>query len=261
MTGTTLPELDVQWQPEDSQPDDDDSDMDSLFDEPRDLPVASRKAPPIPGLHLPSIRLPPELADNVLQQCMDSYFRDKDVNQVMLFGRTTSEMTGGMGSGLPSFLISLLYALRDLLHPVVPHDLHALLFPPPDAPPRARQAIINLYNPGEGITPHVDLLRRFDDGIVGVSLGSSCVMDFERVNIAEAKGSPDRYGLFLPQGSLVILSGDARYKWTHGIKRDLEDLVESEDGQEAPEWVKRGTRLSITFRWLLPGADIVESAD
>ncbi|EIW76245.1 hypothetical protein CONPUDRAFT_21331, partial [Coniophora puteana RWD-64-598 SS2] len=218
-------------------------DMDSLFDEPRDLPVASRKAPPIPGLHLPSIRLPPELADNVLQQCMDSYFRDKDVNQVMLFGRTTSETTGSMGSGLPPFLISLLYALRDLLHPVVPHDLHTLLFPPPDVPSRARQAIINLYNSGEGITPHVDLLRRFDDGIMGVSLGR--------------KGSPDHYGLFLPQDSLVILSGDARYKWTHGIKRDLEDLVESEDGQEAPEWVKRGTRLSITFRWLLPGADIV----
>ncbi|GJJ71292.1 hypothetical protein EMPS_03642 [Entomortierella parvispora] len=39
------------------------------------------------------------------------------------------------------------------------------------------QSIMNLYQPGEGIKPHVDLAR-FDDGIVIVSLVSGINMDF-----------------------------------------------------------------------------------
>jgi hypothetical protein len=38
-------------------------------------------------------------------------------------------------------------------------------------------AIINLYHPGDGITPHVDLLR-FADGIAIVSLGDAAIMNF-----------------------------------------------------------------------------------
>uniref|UniRef100_A0A383VZM1 Alpha-ketoglutarate-dependent dioxygenase AlkB-like domain-containing protein n=1 Tax=Tetradesmus obliquus TaxID=3088 RepID=A0A383VZM1_TETOB len=38
-------------------------------------------------------------------------------------------------------------------------------------------AIINLYYPGDGITPHVDLLR-FADGIAIVSLGDAAIMNF-----------------------------------------------------------------------------------
>lgn len=39
------------------------------------------------------------------------------------------------------------------------------------------QMIANFYQPGEGIGPHVDLAR-FEDGIVVLSLLSSCVMRF-----------------------------------------------------------------------------------
>ncbi|KAH7655015.1 tRNA (carboxymethyluridine(34)-5-O)-methyltransferase protein [Dioscorea alata] len=41
------------------------------------------------------------------------------------------------------------------------------------------QLIVNVYEPGEGICAHVDLMR-FDDGIAIVSLESTCVMHFTR---------------------------------------------------------------------------------
>ncbi|KAJ8596742.1 hypothetical protein M405DRAFT_103043 [Rhizopogon salebrosus TDB-379] len=255
-----------------SEGSDSDSDMDSLFDEPH-ISIAMRTAPPITGLFVPPIRLPPQLANDIVQQCMNPYFDGGDVNQIMLFGRTTSEHTGNMGSGLPPFLITLLHLLAELLRDHLPEPVHKMLFPHKDAPPRARQAILNLYHPGEGISPHVDLLKRFDDGIIGVSFGSGCVMSFERVEGQEKEligkeeeDGPlvkDQWDLYLEDRSVLILSEDARYNWTHGIHGRPKDLVvsEKEDGQGEPEWIERGTRLSITFRWLLPGADIVGGPD
>ncbi|KAG1735030.1 hypothetical protein EDB19DRAFT_1896361 [Suillus lakei] len=204
-----------------------------------------RNAPPIPGLFVPPIRLPLELANDIVQQCMSLYFDGRDINQIMLFGRTTSEHEDDMGSGLPMFLITLLHRLAELLRDHLPEKVHEMLFPPKDAPQRARQAILNLYHPGEGISPHVDLLKRFDDGIIGVSFGSG-----------------NRLDLYLEERSILVLSEDARYDWTHGIDGKLKDFVSGGvDGQGEPEWIERGTRLSITFRWLLPGADIVGGPD
>ncbi|KAL4076310.1 hypothetical protein J3A83DRAFT_4088741 [Scleroderma citrinum] len=239
------------------------SDPNSLFDEPSipAYPVALRTSPPIPGLFIPPVFLTRELEDEIAAQCMHLYFEDKEVNQIMLFGRTTSSVDGGadnidarMGKGLPPFLISLLHHLSQILRPCIPDALHSLLFPSKNAPPRARQAILNLYHPGEGITPHVDLLNRFDDGIIGVSLGSGCSCDAGDADVR------DRWDLYLPERSVLVLSKDARYLWTHGIPGRIHDLVQDEDGGDA-YLMQRGTRLSITFRWLLPGADIVGAPD
>ena len=183
----------------------------------------------------------------------------------MLFGRAGHD--SGSSSAFPPFLNELLAATSELLaqHPTLPRETHAMLFP--SAPhehehrngqiPRARQAIINLYRPGEGISPHVDLLRRFGDGIVGVSLGDGGVpMRFAR---AEA-GDGDEYEVWLPSRSVLVLTGEARYKWTHGIAPRLRDKVEVvAAGEEGDGWMwqERGVRVSVTFRWLLPGADIV----
>lgn len=237
---------------------------------PKTVSLASRTAPPIPGLFAPKVRLPPALADGLMQTSMDKYFRQGNVNQVMLFGRATS---GTNESGLPLFLAELLSTISELLLPELPARTHALLFPPPDAPVRARQAILNLYHPGEGISPHVDLLRRFGDGIVGISLGSGCVMSFLKgpseeghreiagIQVPETSSKDEEnWRLYLPERSIIVLSEEARYEWKHGIQGRTEDFVEGEDGHEG-EWITRGVRLSITFRWLLPGAEIVGEPD
>ena len=267
--------------------------MDSSFS-------ATRTAPPIPGLFFePSLLLPQELADSVSSYCLDTYFKSPGVNQVMLFARflppsspTTAEqlspiinpniMDSSLNSntGLPKILLRLLDTISTLLKPHISPDTYALLFPV--TPTRARQAIINLYQPGEGITPHIDLLGRYGDGIIGVSFSSSCVMRFERAepetqseeNIIEGfQGQRTRWDLYLPERSILVLSREARYHWTHGIDKKKGDFVSfpteectsrfdtdsSSSSLRASDgtWIERGTRLSITFRWLLPGADVV----
>ena len=184
----------------------------------------------------------------------------------MLFGRALPEVT--CQSGLPPILNSLLSTICELLRGQLPAETHALLFPPPEAPVRVRQAIVNLYNSGEGISPHVDLLKRFGDGIIGISFGSGSVMNFRK----QRSGEPDeaqvdeqsrnefdksKWDLYLPERSIIVLSGDARYKWTHGIEGRTQDLVEAANDKEGVECIERGVRMSVTFRWLLPGAEIV----
>ncbi|KAF7326869.1 Fe2og oxygenase family oxidoreductase [Mycena venus] len=153
-------------------------------------------APPIPGLYFtPSLLLPQELADEVTHFCLENYFNKPGVNQIMLFGVASSSTTVAPLSGLPPVLVTLLSTMSSLLEPSLPPEIHSLLFP--RTPTRARQAILNLYRPGEGIIPHVDLLRRFGDGIVGASFQSSCVMEFARVE--EAADAVDPLQLFLPE--------------------------------------------------------------
>ncbi|KAI0941194.1 hypothetical protein AcV7_002830 [Taiwanofungus camphoratus] len=237
---------------------------------------AQRTAPPIPGLYFDSsMQLSSEVADDLMWTCVRTYFHDTNADQVMLFERAPDPSSPSLsGSGLPPFLTDLLGTLSTLLRPSLPPETYALLFPSPSSRPAlARQAILNFYWPGEGITPHVDLLNRYDDGIIGVSFGSGCVMRFDKVvnndaqqptsSCDESTEMKHHWGLYLPSGSVIVLSQEARYAWTHGIDRHMEDLVEDAAGTEgalgtrSSSWISRGVRLSITFRWLLPGADIV----
>ncbi|KAI0069841.1 hypothetical protein K474DRAFT_1609794 [Panus rudis PR-1116 ss-1] len=235
-----------------------DSEQDSLFDETEDSPEVpsnsyaspASQTPPdtliparlsisqIPGLYFnPNTRLATDVIDTLLRKCISTFFQREGANQVMLFERV--QETASL-SRIPTFLVDLLHILSRLLQPLLPSHIHSLLFPPATAPPQARQVIINHYLPGEGITPHVDLLDRFGDGIIGVSLGSG-----------------ESAEVYLPPGSVYVMSGEARYRWTHGIEGRKADLIERFDGDTEGAWVQRTTRVSITFRWLLPGADVV----
>ncbi|CAN1837133.1 Uncharacterized protein P8A3.02c [Linum perenne] len=105
------------------------------------------------------------------------------------------------------------------------------------------QLIANVYQPGEGICAHVDLMR-FEDGIAIVSLESSCVMHFSRVE--ESCDKEEEVAVYLSPGSLVLLSGDARYLWKHEINRKPGFQVWQ--GQELDQL----QRTSITLRRLCP---------
>jgi hypothetical protein len=240
---------------------DDASDCDSLFDgseagggdsgDPNSRGTyARRHAPPIPGLSFnPSILISQSLSTELLEHMKTSdYFRGGAINQVMLFGKS-----GKSTGGLPPFIQTLLHALSELLEPVIPEKTHTLLFPNPSGPHLypARQVTLNLYRPGDGITPHIDLLQRFGDGIILLSLGSGIAMELAN------KAGDITHELWLPSRSLLVLEGEARYEWTHGIQRRIVDRVENEDGNGGSEDIERGTRVSITIRWLLPGAEVV----
>lgn len=51
--------------------------------------------------------------------------------------------------------------------------------------------------------------------------------------------------VLLKSKSLLIMSGESRYSWTHGITPRKFDIINTIDG---PDIMCRGTRISITFR-------------
>lgn len=93
------------------------------------------------------------------------------------------------------------------------------------------QLIVNEYQPGQGITAHIDCEPCFKNTIVTVSLGSACVMDFICVATKELTS------VKLETGSALVLCDEARYDWMHRIQ-----ARKSDDG------IPRGRRVSLTFR-------------
>ena len=98
------------------------------------------------------------------------------------------------------------------------------------------QVIINEYQPGQGISSHIDCEPCFQDTIVSLSLGSGCVMNFTN-KFDKTKKIP----VWLAPRSLVVLNGEARYEWLHGIAARKWDEW---DGHK----YMRERRVSLTFR-------------
>jgi alkylated DNA repair dioxygenase AlkB len=97
------------------------------------------------------------------------------------------------------------------------------------------QLIVNEYLAGQGISPHVDCEPCFGNVIVVISLGSDYVMDFRH------RESSVHAPLLLQSRSLMVMSGEARYEWTHGIAARRQDVIEGRT-------IKRGRRVSLTMR-------------
>lgn len=128
------------------------------------------------------------------------------------------------------------------------------------------QATVQHYPPGVGIPPHIDTHSAFGEAIISFSFGAGTVMRFEeagdreRAKIMLPKRSvsvsdkcqwtepdpallPEKQpgrrviDVYVPPRSVLLMSGEGRYAWTHGIASRKMD-----DGKA------RGDRYSITFR-------------
>ncbi len=100
------------------------------------------------------------------------------------------------------------------------------------------QAIVNEYQPGQGITPHIDCEPCFGPSVASISLGSSAVMHFDHRKINE------HVDILLEPGSLILLQGEARYDWKHSIFARKADRI-------AGGLVHRRRRVSVTFRTVI----------
>lgn len=113
-------------------------------------------------------------------------------------------------------------------------------------------------HPAGDITPHIDLPDRYGDGIVGVCLLGGVVMDFslppstsssssqsttfgrpvstaieterpEETEVSEETRSrreeKRRYSVYMPRRTIYVLTGEARWKWMHGIEGRGWDVV------------------------------------
>ena len=96
------------------------------------------------------------------------------------------------------------------------------------------QMVVNDYEAGSGFFAHVDQAA-FGDSVASVSLGSSCVIQFSKL---DEQRSED---ILLEARSVLLLSGEARWNWRHGIPARAADAWQQE---ERP----RSRRVSLTFR-------------
>lgn len=163
----------------------------------------------------------------------------------------------------PKFLVELIDRLPSLLSKVNPNNLDGIndLFFGPQKSRLPWQVIINMYKPGEGIEQHVDLIDRFDEIILGISLGSSVTMQFE--STIDQPPEIDRIQrLYLEQCSGYIISRQARFVWTHGISANRSyDWVHDDSNDEIRKILRLRTRVSITIRRLKPNADLLQASN
>lgn len=96
------------------------------------------------------------------------------------------------------------------------------------------QVIVNEYQPGQGISAHIDCIPCFGPIIASLSLGSACVMDFSQSKTGK------KTSLLLEPGSLLVLSTDARYLWQHSIAARKTDRYND-------QIIQRRRRVSLTF--------------
>lgn len=94
------------------------------------------------------------------------------------------------------------------------------------------QCIVNNYIGKQGIGKHIDLVS-FGNVIGCITIGSGAIMRF--------RFNGEKKDIYVKPNSLYIMSGDARYKWTHEMPSNLYDTINGEK-------IKRNRRISITFR-------------
>ncbi|OAQ35985.1 hypothetical protein K457DRAFT_86911 [Linnemannia elongata AG-77] len=109
--------------------------------------------------------------------------------------------------------------------------------------------IVNEYEAGQGIMPHVDAPKLFGPTITALSLLSDCVMTFQHV-----KEPSLIFRVHLPCRSLVVMNESCRYDYKHSISKDL---VETVDGIE----IIRARRVSITYRDMLVEEQVHEGQE
>lgn len=94
------------------------------------------------------------------------------------------------------------------------------------------QCIINDYLPGQGISKHIDH-KSFGDVICCLTINSGATMRFIKDGII--------YNKYVEPNSLYIMSGEARYNWTHEMTITKIDIVNNVK-------INRDRRISVTFR-------------
>jgi alkylated DNA repair dioxygenase AlkB len=107
----------------------------------------------------------------------------------------------------------------------------------------ADELLVTEYQRGQGIPAHVDA-PLFEDDIVSVSLGSTCVMEF----INGQTGGKTK--LLIEPRSLLVLSGESRNGWQHSVP-----------ARDADVWMgrtlQRARRVSLTFRKVKQDPDLL----
>ena len=192
--------------------------------------AASRKAPAdpdVPGLRYVTDFISPEEEERLTEKIDGCEWRTDLKRNVQHYGwrydYTARHVDSSMRLGpLPDWADSI---GRRLV-------AEGLLSAPPD------QLIVNEYREDQGISRHVDS-QGFADGIVTISLLESWEMVFRHQRGTQKRKVSKR----LERRSAMILTGAARYDWTHEIP-----ARKTESDPSSGKRLKRKRRISLTFR-------------
>ena len=109
------------------------------------------------------------------------------------------------------------------------------------------QVIVNEYRGRQGISRHIDQPQSFAEHVATISLLETWGMVFRR------RDSREKVEIPLERRSVAVLTGDARYKWTHEIPQRKSELLADQWGKRRR--VERSRRLSVTFRMVRSGQE------
>ncbi len=109
-----------------------------------------------------------------------------------------------------------------------------------DTPPD--QLIVNEYEPGQGIAPHIDR-NCFGPVLAALSLGSDCMMQ-----VKPPRDQAHQFDIVLERRSLIVYRGVSRNKWRHGIAARQVD-------EQGDRKIPRRRRVSLTFRTVRKDTD------
>lgn len=95
--------------------------------------------------------------------------------------------------------------------------------------------LVNEYSPDDGLGAHVDFPSCFGAEVISLSLSSAWVMTLRNPKTLE------KVNILLEPRSLLVLTSDARYLWTHSFKKGK---MQKFNGEKSI----RSKRISLTFR-------------
>ena len=115
------------------------------------------------------------------------------------------------------------------------------------------QVIVNAYRESQGIAPHIDSESSFADGVAMISLLETWEMVFKK------RRGREKVTHKLERRSATILTGEARYGWTHAIPKRKSEPGAVKPGNKRPSRIPRDRRVSLTFRKVV--ATIMQPVD
>jgi alkylated DNA repair dioxygenase AlkB len=186
----------------------------------------------IPGLHY----IPNFLTQNEHDKALDIIKSNPFVNVV----QRRQQFYGNTSETLPieqfQWILDKLYAAKILDY--VPDGVFEL-----DRSNEPTQLLVTEYVKNQGIGYHIEDSKYFGDVIVTLSFLNPIYISFKKEKTSEQEEK-----LLLEPKSMLVLKGDARYSWFHGIMRNREMILP--DGKVVPR-DENYLRYSITIRRVL----------
>lgn len=126
-------------------------------------------------------------------------------------------------------------------------------------------AFVLNYPLGAWFQRHFDSWYRWGEVVVGVSLGHELTLEMTKEADANwsrlCRPAERQVRVALPRRSIYVLSGEARYRWKHGLKATTGAAALRAARAAAPSWNPGCERRSITFRSTRAWSDLVLRCD